>query len=36
MTINLVGVDCASDPKNVGYAFGTFSDKLKFRSWLER
>ena len=26
MTINIVGVDCASDPRNVGYAFGTFSE----------
>ena len=26
MTINLIGVDCATDPRNVGYAFGTFSE----------
>ncbi|MYL26521.1 MULTISPECIES: DUF429 domain-containing protein [Halomonadaceae] len=26
MTINIVGIDCASDPRNVGYAFGTFSE----------
>ena len=27
MTINLIGVDCATDPRNVGYAFGTFSEQ---------
>lgn len=26
MPINIVGVDCATDPKNVGYAFGSFQD----------
>lgn len=27
MTINLIGVDCATEPRNVGYAFGTFSEQ---------
>ena len=26
MPINIVGVDCATDPKNVGYAFGSFQN----------
>lgn len=25
LTINLIGVDCATDPKNVGYAFGSYA-----------
>ena len=24
MTINIIGIDCATDPKNVGLAFGEF------------
>ena len=30
MKINVVGVDCATDPKNVGLAFGTFSEGSTF------
>jgi predicted nuclease with RNAse H fold len=26
MPVNIVGVDCATDPKNVGYAFGSFTE----------
>ncbi len=26
MKINIIGIDCATDPKNVGIAFGTFSN----------